>query len=92
MKSNEIKLSNSLSCAMEALQMVETTAEEAGLNREQTNLLRLLTEEMISMTTDILKTCQGTLWLECEHGDCALHLNAMAPMEEHAKAALRKVF
>lgn len=87
MKSNEIKLSNSLSCAMEALQMVETTAEEAGLNREQTNLLRLLTEEMISMTTDILKTCQGTLWLECEHGDCALHLNAMAPMEEHAKAA-----
>ena len=80
MKSNEIKLSNSLSCAMEALQMVETTAEEAGLNREQTNLLRLLTEEMISMTTDILKTCQGTLWLECEHGDCALHLNAMAPM------------
>ena len=27
------------------------------------------------------------MWLECEHGDCALHLNAMAPMEEHAKAA-----
>ena len=39
------------------------------------------------MTTDILKTCQGTLWLECEHGDCALHLNAKAPMEEDAKAA-----
>ncbi len=87
MKSNEIKLSNSLSCAMEALQMVETTGEAAGLNREQTNLLRLLTEEMISMTTDILKTCQGTLWLECDHGVCALHLNATAPMEENAKAA-----
>lgn len=87
MKSNEIKLSNSLSCAMEALQMVETTGEEAGLNREQTNLLRLLTEEMISMTTDILKTCQGTLWLECDHGGCSLHLNATAPMEENAKAA-----
>ena len=87
MKSNEIMLSNSLSCAMEALQMVETTSAEAGLNREQTNILRLLTEEMISMTTDILKACQGTLWLECEHGDCALHLNATAPMAEEAKAA-----
>lgn len=87
MKSNEIKLSNSLSCAMEALQMVETAAAEAGLNREQTNVLRLLTEEMISMTTDILKSCQGTLWLECEHGDCALHLNAKAPIEEDARAA-----
>ena len=87
MKSKEIKLSNSLSCAMEALQMVETTSAEAGLTREQTNILRLLTEEMISMTTDILRTCQGTLWLECEHGDCALHLNATAPMEEGAKAA-----
>ena len=87
MKSNEIKLSNSLSCAVEALQMVEATAGAAGLDREQTNILRLLTEEMISMTTDILRACQGTLWLECEHGDCALHLNAAAPMEEDAKAA-----
>ena len=68
MKSQEIKLTNNLSCAVEALQMVETTAAAAGLNREQVNILRLLTEEMISMTTDILNTCQGTLWLECEGG------------------------
>lgn len=87
MKSQEIKLTNNLSCAVEALQMVETTSAEAGLNREQTNILRLLTEELISMTTDILKTCQGTMWVEYEHGDCALHLNAMAPMEENAKEA-----
>ena len=33
MKSNEIKLSNSLSCAVEALQMVEATAGAAGLDR-----------------------------------------------------------
>ena len=87
MKSNEIKLSNSLSCAVEALQMVETTAADAGLDREQTNILRLLTEEMISMTTDILRTCQGKMWLECEHGSCALHLNATAPMEKEEKEA-----
>ena len=87
MKSQEIRLTNNLSCAVEALQMVETASAEAGLDREKTNVLRLLTEEMISMTTDILKTCQGKLWLEYEHGDCALHLNAMAPMEGEAKAA-----
>ena len=87
MKSNEIVLSNSLSCAVNALQEVEHASERAGLTREQTNVMRLLTEEMISMTTDILKTCRGTLWLECERGDCALHLNATAPMEEDAKAA-----
>ena len=87
MKSQEIKLTNNLSCAVDALQMVETTAAAAGFTREQVNILRLLTEEMISMTTDILKTCQGTLWLECEHGACALHLTAMAPIEADAKAA-----
>lgn len=87
MKSNEIVLSNNLSCVMNAMQEVERVSEQAGLNREQTNTLRLLTEEMISMTMDILKVCRGRLWLECEHGDCALHLNAMAPMEKDAKAA-----
>ena len=87
MKSQEIRLTNSLSCVVESLQMVESTAAQAGLNREQTNVLRLLTEEMLSMTTDILKTCHGTLWLSCENGECALHLNARAPMEEDAKAA-----
>lgn len=87
MKSQEIKLTNDLSCAVEALQMVESASARAGLDREQTNILRLLTEEMISMTTDILKSCRGSLWLECQGGDCALHLNAAAPMEEGAKAA-----
>lgn len=87
MKSQEIKLTNDLSCAVNALQEVERASEQAGLSREQTNILRLLTEEMISMTTDILKSCQGSLWLECEGGDCALHLTAMAPIEKEAKAA-----
>ena len=87
MRSQEIKLTNDLSCAVEALQMVESASARAGLDREQTNVLRLLTEEMISMTTDILKSCRGSLWLECQDGDCALHLNAAAPMEEGAKAA-----
>ena len=64
MKSNEIVLSNSLSCAVNALQEVERAPEQAGLNLEQTNTLRLLTEEMISMTMDILKVCRGRLWLE----------------------------
>ena len=34
MKSQEIKLTNNLSCAVGSLQMVETTAAAAGLNRE----------------------------------------------------------
>ena len=87
MRSQEVKLTTDLSCAVEALQMVESASARAGLDREQTNILRLLTEEMISMTTDILKSCRGSLWLECQDGDCALHLNAAAPMEEGAKAA-----
>lgn len=87
MKSQEIKLTHDLSCAVEALQMVEDVSARAGLDREQSNVLRLLTEEMISMTTDILKSCRGRLWLECQDGECSLHLNAAAPMEEDAKAA-----
>ena len=87
MKSQEIKLTNDLTCAVEALQLVESASARAGLDRAQTNVLRLLTEEMISMTTEILKSCRGSLWLECQGGDCALHLNAAAPMEEGAKAA-----
>lgn len=87
MKSSEIKLSNNLSCAVEALQEVERASEQAGLNREQTNVLRLLTEEMISMTTDILTDCKGALWMEWEGTACELHLTAVAPIEEKEKAA-----
>ncbi len=87
MKSNEIKLSNNLTCVVEALQEVETTSVKAGFNRDQTNILRLLTEEMISMTTDILTNCKGSLWMECDNGNCELHLTAVAPIEKEAKKA-----
>ena len=88
MKSNEIALSNRLSCAVQALQAVEQASEQAGFSREQTNILRLLTEEMITMTTDILQVCRGSLWMEWEGSACELHLTAVAPMEESARAAL----
>ena len=87
MKSNEIALSNSLSCAVDALQEVERASGQAGLNREQANILRLLTEEMIAMTTDILQDCKGSLWMEWQGAACELHLTAVAPIEEEAKAA-----
>ena len=87
MKSNEIALSNSLSCAVNALQEVEQASGRAGLNREQANIMRLLTEEMIAMTTDILQDCKGSLWMEWEGMDCELHLTAVVPIEEEAKAA-----
>lgn len=87
MKSNEIALSNHLSCAVNALQEVEQASDQAGLSREQANILRLLTEEMISMTTDILQNCKGSLWMEWEGLSCELHLTAVAPIEEEAKAA-----
>ena len=87
MKSKEIVLSNKLSCAVSALQEVEQASEQAGLDREQTNILRLLTEEMIAMTTDILQDCKGTLWMEWEGTACELHLTAVAPIEKEAKAA-----
>lgn len=87
MKSKEIKLTNSLSCAVQALEEVERASVEANLEREQANLLRLLAEEMISMTTDILDDCRGSLWLEWEGKDCELHLTAVAPIEEKTRAA-----
>ncbi len=87
MKSNEVKLSNSLSCAVEALQEVERSCTIAGLSREQTHLMRLLTEEMIAMTTDILRSCKGSMWMEWSGRDCELHLTAVAPIEEEAKRA-----
>lgn len=52
---------NSLSCAVEALQEGKRASEKTGLNREQTNLMRLVTEEMISMTMEILKDCKGSI-------------------------------
>lgn len=88
MKSAQIQLDNQLSCAVAALQEVEQASAEAGLDREQTNLLRLLTEEMIAMTTDILADCKGTLWMEWSGNlDCELHLTAVAPIEEKARSA-----
>lgn len=87
MKSKEIALSSSLSCAVDALQEVERASAQAGLDREQTNVMRLLTEEMIAMTTDILQECRGSLWMEWEGMACELHLTAVAPIEAEARAA-----
>lgn len=87
MKSNEIKLSNNLSCAVDALLEVERAAAGAGFEREEINVLRLLTEEMISMTTDILEDCSGSMWLECDGTACELHLTAVAPIDEEERAA-----
>lgn len=91
MKSNVVTLSNSLSCAVEALGEVERASQQASLNREQTNLMRLLTEETISMTMDILKNCTGKFWMEWEGGDCQLHLSAAAPVEPAAKSAFAEL-
>lgn len=87
MKSKEIRLSDSASCMKAMLDEVERTCSEAGLERIQVGLMRLLAEEMVSMTKDILKSCKGTLWLEGENNECELHLTVVAPIEEEAKAA-----
>ena len=49
MKSYEIKLTNSLSCAVEAIQEVERACREAGLEGEQVNL-KGTTEEGLGFT------------------------------------------
>lgn len=46
----------------------------------------LLTEETIAITTDILQKCKGSLRMEWEGLDCELHLTAVTPIEEEAKA------
>ncbi len=87
MKSREIKLSNDMTSVIEALQEIEYSSAKARLTREQTNILRLFTEEMMSMTMDILKDCKGTFWMECTGMQCQLHITASAPIEDEAKKA-----
>ena len=70
MKSNEIALSNSLSCAVNALQEVEQASRQAGLNREQTNIMRLLTEEMeraVSLRVPLVAEAKiGKTWYDAK--------------------------
>ncbi len=85
-KSKVMIVNKSLSAAFEALQEIERFSLYCGLEHGQANMNRLLAEEMIAMTTDVLEACEGKLWIEIENGEnCDIHLIARAPIDPKAK-------
>lgn len=85
MKSQVIQVNNNLSSAIAALEEVERFSLYMGLDHTQAGHMRLLAEEMIAMTTEVLEKCDAKLWMEYQDQACELHLTASAPIEPEAK-------
>lgn len=68
-----------------ALGEIERAAEFCKLSPEQVNVMRLLGEEMMSMTREILKGCSAELWMENQKNRFEIHLSAKAMVDADAK-------
>jgi hypothetical protein len=84
MKSDIIKGEGEINYG-EALAQVEKVTNYCGLNHRDSLTVRLLAEEMISMTTHILKYSEGAFWIIEENKTFELHISAKAILSEEQK-------
>lgn len=69
-----------------ALNEAEAFAKLEGLNDSQTNVIRLLSDEMLGMTGGILLTQNGRFWIEKVESDYILNLALETEVGTRAKA------
>ncbi len=80
MKSDIITLKQFPGDIAGALEETERAAAYNRLKPQSINTLRLLAEEQIAITAEVLKTFSGQFWLENDGPDYELHLLALAPI------------
>lgn len=68
-----------------SLEEIERAGLYCGLTARQAGTLRLLAEESIAMTLDLLDQHAGTIWLETSAQTYDLHLTVAAPVSDEAR-------
>lgn len=87
MKTDLFPVSADVQVIANILDEVERAAVYCGLNTKNTNILRLLAEESIAMTTDVLKQSEGLFWLERTDNAFDIHITVKASVTETAREA-----
>lgn len=78
MKSNVITFKKGQNKANEILNETEKVAVYNGLTQKEALRLRLLTEEMSGIMSELVNDFDGEFWLECENKTFTVNLSVMA--------------
>ena len=79
MKTDMIQITKAPEDVLNTLDRIEWIARYAGMTQKQAANMRLIGEELISATKNILDVFEGQLWMETDDKTFALHLRAKKP-------------
>lgn len=79
MKTDELWVTQEPEMIADALDKIEWIALYTGMTRRDASSMRLLAEELLSATKDILAAYEGRLWMETSDEQFALHVIVRRP-------------
>ena len=88
MKSDVIHVTSTGTGTQEALAQADASASFKGLDKKQTMHLRLLTEEMMSLVTELTGEKEADFWIETDKKGFQLHLHTITVMNSEKRTQL----
>ena len=88
MKTDEIKVTQDAAELAKTPDKIELIALYADMARREAASMRLLTGEMLSAISDILKVSEGSLWMVTEEQTFSLHLRVEKPYDKTSRDKL----
>lgn len=88
MKTDEIGISQDPKVISDALDKIELIALYTGMSRRDATSMRLLAEEMVSATKDVLTAYDGLIWMETSKDDFKLFLSVAKPTDKASRDKL----
>ena len=88
MKSDIIHVTSKGDGTQEALAQADASALFKGLDKKQAMHLRLLTEEMMSLVTELTGEKEADFWIETDKKGFQLHLNTVTIMNSEKRVQL----
>lgn len=88
MKSDIIMIDNQGKGFSDAVKETQRVARYAGLNREDTLHMQLLTEEMLSLVRNVTGEMNASFWLESDKGIYSLHVTTSTVLDSQKREEL----
>ena len=88
MKSDIIKIDNHGKGYHDAVAETRKVARYAGMNKQDSLQLQLLTEEMLSMVRIVTGEVNASYWIEVEDDTFVMHMNTKALLDAEKRAEL----
>ena len=88
MKTDELVISQEPEKLGVILDKIELIALYTGMSRRDASSMRLLAEELLTATKDIMEAYDGRLWMETSEDEFTLHLRAAKPASKKERDEL----